>query len=93
MTRSFDVLSDYRAMMDEAGVTRGLLVATSAVRDASNGEEFLDEARRRTGVDARILNGHEEAAYSYVGCHGRTPGRTLERRRSSTWAADRPNWR
>jgi exopolyphosphatase/guanosine-5'-triphosphate,3'-diphosphate pyrophosphatase len=67
MARSFDVLSDYRTMMDNAGVSRGLLVATSAVRDASNGSEFLEEAGRRTGVDARILNGHEEAAYSYAG--------------------------
>jgi exopolyphosphatase/guanosine-5'-triphosphate,3'-diphosphate pyrophosphatase len=67
MARSFDVLSDYRTMMDEAGVDEGLLVATSAVRDASNGDEFLDEARRRTGVNAKILTGHEEAAYSYAG--------------------------
>jgi exopolyphosphatase/guanosine-5'-triphosphate,3'-diphosphate pyrophosphatase len=67
MARSFDVLSDYRTMMDEAGVSRGLLVATSAVRDASNGDDFVDEARRRTGVDAKILSGHEEAAYSYAG--------------------------
>jgi exopolyphosphatase/guanosine-5'-triphosphate,3'-diphosphate pyrophosphatase len=67
MTRSFDVLSDYRMTMDDAGVTRGLLVATSAVRDARNGGAFLDEARRRTGVDARLLSGREEAAYSYAG--------------------------
>jgi exopolyphosphatase/guanosine-5'-triphosphate,3'-diphosphate pyrophosphatase len=67
MARSFDVLSDYRTIMDGAGVSHGLLVATSAVRDASNGDEFLDEARRRTGVDAKILSGHEEAAYSYAG--------------------------
>ena len=67
LQRSYDVLSDYRALMDEAGVTRGLLVATSAVRDAVNGEEFLDEARRRTGVDVRILDGAQEATYSWVG--------------------------
>jgi exopolyphosphatase/guanosine-5'-triphosphate,3'-diphosphate pyrophosphatase len=67
MARSFDVLSDYRTIMDENGVSRGLLVATSAVRDASNGDDFLDEARRRTGVEAKILSGHEEAAYSYAG--------------------------
>jgi exopolyphosphatase/guanosine-5'-triphosphate,3'-diphosphate pyrophosphatase len=67
MARSFDVLSDYRTMMDEAGVSKGLLVATSAVRDASNGADFLDEARRRTGVTAKILTGQEEAAYSYSG--------------------------
>jgi exopolyphosphatase/guanosine-5'-triphosphate,3'-diphosphate pyrophosphatase len=67
MARSFDVLSDYRTKMDEAGVSHGLLVATSAVRDASNGGDFLDEAGRRTGVDAKILSGQEEAAYSYAG--------------------------
>jgi exopolyphosphatase/guanosine-5'-triphosphate,3'-diphosphate pyrophosphatase len=67
LQRSYDVLSDYRTLMNDAGVTRGLLVATSAVRDAVNGEEFLDEASRRTGVDVRILDGAEEATYSYVG--------------------------
>jgi exopolyphosphatase/guanosine-5'-triphosphate,3'-diphosphate pyrophosphatase len=67
MQRTFDVLSEYRSYMDEAGVERGLLVATSAVRDAHNGEEFLTGARRRSGVDVRILDGGEEATYSYVG--------------------------
>ncbi len=67
LQRSYDVLSEYRAFMDEADVTRGLLVATSAVRDARNGEKFLDEARRRTGVDVKILDGREEATFSYVG--------------------------
>jgi exopolyphosphatase/guanosine-5'-triphosphate,3'-diphosphate pyrophosphatase len=67
LQRSYDVLSDYRSYMDDAGVERGLLVATSAVRDAVNGAAFLDEARRRTGVDVRMLDGHEEAALSYVG--------------------------
>jgi exopolyphosphatase/guanosine-5'-triphosphate,3'-diphosphate pyrophosphatase len=67
LQRSYDVLSEYRALMDVAGVARGLLVATSAVRDAVNGQDFLDEAKRRTGVDVKILNGREEASYSYVG--------------------------
>jgi exopolyphosphatase/guanosine-5'-triphosphate,3'-diphosphate pyrophosphatase len=56
--------------MNDAGVSRGLLVATSAVRDARNGQAFLDEARDRTKVDARILSGHEEAAFSYAGATG-----------------------
>ena len=60
--------------MDDAGVTRGLLVATSAVRDASNGDEFLAAARGITHVDARVLSGTEEAALSYVGASsGLTP--------------------
>lgn len=67
MQRTFDVLGDYRRSMDEANVEQGLLVATSAVRDARNGETFLTRARRLVGVEARILDGHEEATFSYQG--------------------------
>jgi exopolyphosphatase/guanosine-5'-triphosphate,3'-diphosphate pyrophosphatase len=67
MARSYEVLKEYREYMDAAGVERGLLVATSAVRDASNGEEFLNEAGHITGVEAEILNGAQEASYSYDG--------------------------
>lgn len=67
LRRTYDVLREYRSYMDELGVQRGLLVATSAVRDASNGEEFLARAREITGVDARILSGTEEARLSYAG--------------------------
>jgi exopolyphosphatase/guanosine-5'-triphosphate,3'-diphosphate pyrophosphatase len=67
LQRSYDVLGEYRAYMDELDVERGLLVATSAVRDASNGQQFLARAREITGVDARILSGAEEATLSYSG--------------------------
>lgn len=67
LARSYRVLAEYRGFMDEAGVERGLLVATSAVRDASNGEEFLVEASRITGVPAELLSGAQEAAFSYDG--------------------------
>jgi exopolyphosphatase/guanosine-5'-triphosphate,3'-diphosphate pyrophosphatase len=67
LARSYRVLAEYRGFMDEAGVERGLLVATSAVRDASNGEEFLGEASRITGVPAELLSGAQEAAFSYDG--------------------------
>lgn len=39
------------------------IVATSAVRDASNGAEFCARVRAATGHDVRILTGEEEAAY------------------------------
>ena len=67
LARTYDVLSEYRSFMDVLGVTSGLLVATSAVRDAHNGAEFLDEAHRRAGVDVTVLSGEQEAAYSYAG--------------------------
>lgn len=67
MERTFHVLRHYREACDDAGVTRGLLVATSAVRDAANGSVFLETARDIVGFDAKILSGVEEAAYSYAG--------------------------
>ena len=69
LERSYEALSEYRALMDDYDVQRGLLVATSAVRDASNGAEFLEIARAITGVDGRVLSGAEEAAYSFDGAN------------------------
>lgn len=42
-------------------------VATSAVRDAENREEFLQLTRRRTGLAVQVLDGAAEAAASYAG--------------------------
>lgn len=67
IARSLAVLDEYRAIMDADGVGDGLLVATSAVRDAANGAEFLAAAGARTGVEARVLTGGEEARFSYAG--------------------------
>jgi len=39
------------------------LVATSAVRDAINGREFVDAVREATGHDMRVLSGEEEARW------------------------------
>lgn len=37
------------------------VVATSAVREAANGKEFLDAVRKRTGLSPRVISGREEA--------------------------------
>ena len=41
-------------------------VATSAIREASNREEFLQAARDRTGLEVRVLSRDEEARYGYL---------------------------
>jgi len=46
-------------------------VATSAVREARNGREFIDEVRSQFGLDVRIISGDEEARLSYAGARAR----------------------
>ena len=41
-------------------------VATSAIRDAANQQEFLAAARERAGLDVRVLTRDEEARYGYL---------------------------
>ena len=48
-------------------VPKALSVATSAVRDAPNGPDFVREVERATGVKLRVLTGTEEARYGYLG--------------------------
>lgn len=73
MGRSLAVIDEYRAIMDADGADDGVLVATSAVRDAANGAEFLAAAGERARVEARILTGVEEARFSYDGATADLP--------------------
>jgi exopolyphosphatase / guanosine-5'-triphosphate,3'-diphosphate pyrophosphatase len=61
IARVRNVLSDYRRTAESLGAERTLLVATSALRDAENGEAFLGEIEWSYGFVTRLLSGHEEA--------------------------------
>ncbi|MEN3340810.1 MAG: exopolyphosphatase / guanosine-5-triphosphate,3-diphosphate pyrophosphatase [Actinomycetota bacterium] len=60
IARVRNVLSDYRRTLESLGAERTLLVATSAVRDAENGEAFLGEIEWSYGFATRLLTGDEE---------------------------------
>jgi exopolyphosphatase / guanosine-5'-triphosphate,3'-diphosphate pyrophosphatase len=63
------------ASYEELGAERVIAIATSAVRDAENRGAFIGELRERFALDARILDGDEEARLTYVGAnHDRRPG-------------------
>jgi exopolyphosphatase/guanosine-5'-triphosphate,3'-diphosphate pyrophosphatase len=67
IARVRNVLSDYRREAEELGAERVLAVATSAVRDAENGEAFLGEVEWSYGFATRLLTGEEEAALTRRG--------------------------
>ncbi len=65
--RVFETLSEYREEIDRYECERNIAVLTSAVRDASNGSEFADRVRDRFGLDARVLEGEQEAQLTFLG--------------------------
>jgi exopolyphosphatase/guanosine-5'-triphosphate,3'-diphosphate pyrophosphatase len=60
-------IADYMAICREGGVENIDAIATSAVRDASNGSAFAAELRERFALSARVLDGEEEARLTYLG--------------------------
>lgn len=61
MARGLAAIKELLAAAAPYAPERALLVATSAVRDASNGAEFRVRVSQATGFDLRILSGDEEA--------------------------------
>jgi exopolyphosphatase / guanosine-5'-triphosphate,3'-diphosphate pyrophosphatase len=74
IARVRNCLADYRHELEALGVERTLAIATSAVRDADNGEAFLGEIEWSYGFTTQLLNGSEEAAMMIRGVTaGRAP--------------------
>jgi exopolyphosphatase / guanosine-5'-triphosphate,3'-diphosphate pyrophosphatase len=61
IARVRNALSDYRRTLEQLGAERVLAVATSAVRDAENGEAFLGEVEWGYGFTTQLASGDEEA--------------------------------
>ena len=79
LARVRNTLVDYRREAERLGAERSLLVATSAVRDAENGEAFLAEIEWTYSFTTRLLDGREEAELAFRGTAsgGLVTGRTL----------------
>jgi exopolyphosphatase/guanosine-5'-triphosphate,3'-diphosphate pyrophosphatase len=67
IARVRNALTDYRRTAESLGAERTLLVATSAVRDAENGEAFLGEIEWSYGFATQLLSGDEEAELTQRG--------------------------
>jgi len=74
IARVRNALTDFRREAEELGAERTLAVATSAVRDAENGEAFLGELEWSYGFATRLLTGDEEAAMTLSGVGPLEPG-------------------
>ena len=61
MTAALQVLSKFCRLAESHDVDEIVAAATSAVREADNGREFLTTVRQRTGIRVRVISGTEEA--------------------------------
>jgi exopolyphosphatase/guanosine-5'-triphosphate,3'-diphosphate pyrophosphatase len=66
MRAAVDALGRMATLALQLGARQIEAVATSAVRDASNGGEFIEAVRRGTGLNVRLLDGEEEARLSFL---------------------------
>ncbi len=65
---------------EDKGVESLLAFATSALRDAANGDDVLQEVRDQTGVDLHVLSGEDEARLTFLAVrrwYGWSSGRLL----------------
>lgn len=63
---ALEALEGFREVMDGYGVQRVRAVATSAVREASNADMFLDRIEGRTGIRFEIINEAEESRLIFL---------------------------
>lgn len=73
--RTLRILRGFVAVARTAGAERTRAVATAAVREASNGDEFIQRAQADLGVDVVIADGEQEARFGF---HGAVHGLPIE---------------
>jgi exopolyphosphatase/guanosine-5'-triphosphate,3'-diphosphate pyrophosphatase len=77
IARVRSVLDEYRRELTSNNVERTLAVATSAVRDAVNGESFLTDIEQSYGLRTRLLSGEDEADMTRQGAGALDAGTLL----------------
>ncbi len=65
--RTIGVIQSYLRDIEEWGGEKVFITATSAVREAVNGEYFVSRVKEETGLYIKVLSGTEEAELSYLG--------------------------
>lgn len=70
MAASYRAMAEMKEAIDDFGAHKVYALATSAVREAPNGQVFLEALQAIQPMDSRILTGQEEAQYGFLGALG-----------------------
>ena len=75
IARTRACLAGYASRLEVYGPARRLLVATSVLRDATDGRDFLEGVERDFALPSRVLGGEEEGALAFRGGTAELAGR------------------
>jgi exopolyphosphatase/guanosine-5'-triphosphate,3'-diphosphate pyrophosphatase len=67
--RGMLALTAFRKYLNQFQVTDVTAFATSAIRNASNGKQFIDDVSQRCNINVTAITGDTEAAYIYKGVY------------------------
>lgn len=73
MARVIETLRDWRAVIKRHRAEACAAVATSAVRQARNREEFLGRVKQEVGFEVEVISGEEEARRTLLGIRSGLP--------------------
>jgi len=73
MDRVIHCLQEWRNVIDDYQVEASSVVATSAVREAANREDFLERVKREAGFEVEVISGEEEARRTLLGIRSGLP--------------------
>ncbi|WP_242923566.1 Ppx/GppA phosphatase family protein [Pontibacter liquoris] len=65
--RALKTLNDFRKVIDELGAETVRAMATSMVRNAANGEDFVKDIYKQTDIRVEVIDGAREAELIYYG--------------------------
>ncbi len=65
--RALETLKHFRAILDKENITEIHATATSAFRNAKNGQELITQIKNEAGIDIKVISGDQEAEYIYHG--------------------------
>jgi exopolyphosphatase/guanosine-5'-triphosphate,3'-diphosphate pyrophosphatase len=65
--RAFHTLQHFRNLIDGEGITNVFAFATSAVRNADNGPEFVEKIKEKFQIHVNVIGGEQEAQMIYEG--------------------------
>ena len=73
--QGIEILDNFTSVMESYGTKRVQAIATSAVREAANKDNFIDQIFVRTGVDVEVIEGAEENRLDLIAVESALAGR------------------